>query len=212
MLVLPTFASPVELHTQRCVLRQWRDDDFAPWAEMNADREVRRYFPSVLDAEQAAAEAGRCRDAIAQRGFNPAPKTPAASAPHGGVARLGRPGAGMWALEIPGEFRFAGFVGLNVPHYDAPFVPAVEIGWRLPRAAWDRGFATEAARAALEFAFKHLGLREVIAIAVPSNEASLRVMQRLSMLRDATGDFEHPRVEAGHPFRRHVLYRTAAPA
>ncbi len=188
MLVLPTFASPVELHTQRCVLRQWRDDDFAPWAEMNADREVRRYFPSVLDAEQAAAEAGRCRDAIAQRGW------------------------GMWALEIPGEFRFAGFVGLNVPHYDAPFVPAVEIGWRLPRAAWDRGFATEAARAALEFAFKHLALREVIAIAVPSNEASLRVMQRLSMLRDATGDFEHPRVEAGHPLRRHVLYRTAAPA
>ena len=86
VLVLPTFASPVELHTQRCVLRQWRDDDFAPWAEMNADPEVRRYFPSVLDAEQAAAEAGRCRDAIAQRGFNPAPKTPAASAPPTGAS------------------------------------------------------------------------------------------------------------------------------
>lgn len=187
MLVLPTLAAPVELHTRRCVLRQWQDSDLEPWAEMNADPEVRRYFPSVLDAEQAGTEAGRCRDAIAQRGW------------------------GMWALEIPGAFRFAGFVGLNAPHYDAPFIPAVEIGWRLTRAAWGQGFATEAAQAALEFAFDRLALREVIAIAVPANAASLRVMERLGMTHDAAGDFDHPRIAAGHPLRRHVLYRTAAP-
>lgn len=186
-LVLPTFATPRELHTRRCVLRQWKATDFAPWAAMNADPEVRRYFPSTLTAEQAGAEAARCRDAITQRGW------------------------GMWALELPGEAAFAGFVGLNVPHYDAPFVPAVEIGWRLVRAAWGRGYATEAAQAALHFAFAHLDLREVIAIAVPSNEPSLRVMRRLGMLRDEAGDFDHPRVEAGHPLQRHVLYRTAAP-
>lgn len=186
VLVLPTFASPVELHTRRCVLRQWQDNDLAPWAEMNADAEVRRYFPDVLDAEQAGAEAGRCRDAIAQRGW------------------------GMWALEVPGAFRFAGFVGLNVPHYDAQFVPAVEIGWRLARAAWGQGYATEAAQAALTFAFDRLALREVIAIAVPANAASRRVMARLGMAHDATGDFDHPRVQAGHRLRRHVLYRTAA--
>lgn len=187
MLVLPTFASPVELHTRRCVLRQWQDSDFAPWAQMNADPEVRRYFSEVLDAERAGAEASRCREAIAQRGW------------------------GMWALEIPGEFKFTGFVGLHVPHYDAPFVPAVEVGWRLPRAAWGRGFATEAAQAALAFAFERLALREVIAIAVPANAASLRVMERLGMHRDPTGDFDHPRVDAGQGLRRHVLYRTAAP-
>jgi RimJ/RimL family protein N-acetyltransferase len=107
---------------------------------------------------------------------------------------------------------FAGFVGLNVPHYDAPFVPAVEIGWRLPRAAWGGGYASEAAQAALEFAFTRLGLREVVAIAVPGNQASLRVMQRLGMVRDEAGDFDHPRIEAGHPLRRHVLYRIAATA
>jgi len=183
MLVLPTFAAPLELHSKRCVLRQWNASDLAPWAAMNADPEVRRHFPSLLSAEQASAEAGRCRDAIAQRGW------------------------GMWALEVPGEFAFAGFVGLNVPHYDAPFVPAVEIGWRLPRAAWGQGYATEAAQAALEFALTRLGLDEVIAIAVPGNEASLRVMKRLGMERDEAGDFDHPRVEAGHPLRRHVLYR-----
>jgi len=187
MLVLPTFAAPPELHTRRCVLRQWKDSDLAPWADMNADPEVRRHFPSLLDTEQARAEAGRCRDAIAQRGW------------------------GLWALELPGEFAFAGFVGLHVPHYDAPFVPAVEIGWRLARSAWGRGYATEAAQAALEFAFTRLGLQEVIAIAVPTNAASLRVMQRLGMTRDETGDFDHPRVEAGHALRRHVLYRTRRP-
>ncbi len=188
MLVLPTFAAPLELHTRRCVLRQWQDRDLAPWAAMNADPEVRRYFSAPLTTEQAAHEAALCRNAIAQRGW------------------------GLWALEVPGEFAFAGFVGLNVPHFDAPFVPAVEIGWRLPRAAWGRGYATEAAQAALEFAFTQLKLAEVVAMAVPTNAASLRVMQRLGMRRDENADFDHPRVEAGHPLRRHVLYRTRAAA
>jgi RimJ/RimL family protein N-acetyltransferase len=187
MLVLPTFRAPLELHTRRCVLRQWKDADLAPWAEMNADAEVRRHFPSVLDAQQATAEAGRCRDAIEQRGW------------------------GVWALEVPGALAFAGFVGLIVPHYDAPFVPAVEIGWRLPRAAWGQGYATEAAQAALEFAFTRLQVPEVVAITVPGNEASRRVMERLGMERDAGGDFDHPRIEASHPLRRHVLYRKVAP-
>jgi RimJ/RimL family protein N-acetyltransferase len=188
MLALPTFAAPFELHTRRCILRQWKDADLAPWAAMNADPAVRRYFPNLLDTEQAAAEAGRCREAIAQRGW------------------------GMWALEIPGEFSFAGFVGLNVPHYDAPFVPALEIGWRLARTAWGRGLASEAARAALDFAFARLQAQEVIAITVPGNEASRRVMQRLGMVHDPAGEFDHPRIQAGHPLRRHVLYRVARPA
>ncbi len=188
MLVLPTFAAPLELHTRRCVLRQWQDRDLAHWAAMNADPEVRRYFSAPLTPEQAAHEATLCRNAIAQRGW------------------------GLWALEVPGEFAFAGFVGLNVPHFDAPFVPAVEIGWRLPRAAWGRGYATEAAQAALEFAFTQLKLAEVVAMAVPTNAASLRVMQRLGMRRDESADFDHPRVDAGHLLRRHVLYRTRVPA
>jgi ribosomal-protein-alanine N-acetyltransferase len=166
------------------VLRQWKDGDLAPWAAMNADAEVRRWFPSTQTEEQSRDDAQRCRESIAQRGW------------------------GLWALELPGILPFAGFVGLHVPHYDAPWVPAVEIGWRLPRAAWDQGFATEAARAALRLAFERLHLQEVVAIAVPGNERSLRVMDRLGMQRDTAGDFDHPRVEAGHPLQRHVLYRT----
>lgn len=187
-LALPTFAAPVELHTRRCVLRQWKPSDFASWAEMNADAEVRRHFPGVASEEQSRGEAERCRDAIAQRGW------------------------GLWALEVPGVLPFAGFVGLNVPVYDAPWVPAVEIGWRLPRAAWGQGLATEAAQAALDFGFERLGLSEVVAITVPANTPSRRVMERLGMQRDLEGDFDHPRVEAGHPMQRHVLYRKRRPA
>jgi RimJ/RimL family protein N-acetyltransferase len=91
VLVLPTFPAPVELHTRRCVLRQWQAGDLAPWAALNADPEVRRYFPSLLTPELAEAEAGRCRDAIAQRGW------------------------GIWALDLPGVMPFAGLVGMNVP-------------------------------------------------------------------------------------------------
>jgi RimJ/RimL family protein N-acetyltransferase len=182
-LMLPTFAQPVELHTKRCVLRQWKDSDLALWCATNADAEVRRFFANVADEEQARGEAQRCRDAIGQRGW------------------------GMWALEVPGVFPFAGFVGLAVPHYDAPWIPAVEIGWRLTRAAWGQGLATEAAKAALDFGFTRLLLREIVAIAVPANTPSRRVMDRLGMVRDEAGDFDHPRVEAGHPLQRHVLYR-----
>ena len=181
-LVLPTFAQPLELHTKRCVLRQWKDSDLPAWAAMNADADVRRYFPSVASVEQALGEAQRCRDAIAQRGW------------------------GMWALEVPGVMPFAGFVGLNAPHYDAPWIPAVEIGWRLTRAAWGQGLATEAAIAALDFGFTHLQLRQIVAITVPANTPSRRVMDRLGMVRDEAADFDHPRIEAGHPLQRHVLY------
>jgi RimJ/RimL family protein N-acetyltransferase len=182
-LALRTFVAPIELRTRRCVLHPWKDSDLAPWCAMNADADVRRWFPSPATEEQALGEAGRCRDAIAQRGW------------------------GMWALEVPGVLPFAGIVGLHAPHYDAPWTPAVEIGWRLPRAAWGQGLATEAARAALGFGFIELGLRQIVAITVPGNAPSRRVMSRLGMAHDEAGDFDHPLIDAGHPLRLHVLYR-----
>jgi RimJ/RimL family protein N-acetyltransferase len=175
--------TPTELRTARCLLRQWRAEDLAPWRAMNADATVRRYFHSVLGDEQANAEAQRCRDAIAQRGW------------------------GMWALEVPGVFAFAGFVGLNIPGFEAPWMPAVEIGWRLRQDAWGEGYATEAAREALRFGFESLALDEVVALTVPGNTASRRVMEKLGMTRHEADDFDHPRVPEGHALRRHVLYR-----
>jgi len=183
MLVLKTFPHPLELRTKRTLLRQWKDSDLPVWCAMNADAEVRRHFASVLTEEESLGEAQRIRDAVSQRGW------------------------GAWALELPGVMPFAGFVGLLVPTFEAPWTPAVEIGWRLPTAAWGKGYATEAARAVARFAFDVLELDEIVAIAVPGNTPSHKVMERIGMRREAEGDFEHPRLPEGHALRRHLLYR-----
>jgi ribosomal-protein-alanine N-acetyltransferase len=182
-LVLRTFTSPLELRTPRVLLRQWKDSDIDAWAAMNADPEVRRYFPAVQNRAEALAEADRIRASIAQRGW------------------------GMWAIEVPGVHPFAGFVGLTPPGFEAPWMPAVEIGWRLAPAAWHKGYATEGATAALAFAFKHLELPQVVAMSVPGNASSHSVMARIGMVRDDAADFDHPHVSAASPLKRHILHR-----
>jgi RimJ/RimL family protein N-acetyltransferase len=182
-LVLRTFAAPVELRTPRVLLRQWKDSDADAWAAMNADPEVRRFFPSVLSRTEAQGEADRIRAGITQRGW------------------------GLWAVEVPGVHAFAGFVGLNVPGFEAPWMPAVEIGWRLAPATWHSGYATEGAAAALHFAFTQLELPQVVAMSVPTNGPSHRVMDRIGMARDPGADFDHPRVPDGSPLKRHILHR-----
>ena len=182
-LVLYTFPHALELRSPRTLLRAWKDSDLPAWVAMNADPAVRRYFPALHTKEQALAEAARIRANMAQRGW------------------------GAWALQIPGELEFAGFVGLHVPAFEAPFIPAVEIGWRLRREAWGRGWASEAAASAAAFGFNVLGLQELVSYTVPHNEPSRRVMQRIGMSHDVADDFDHPGLDSGHPMRRHVLYR-----
>lgn len=116
-------------------------------------------------------------------------------------------GFSFFAAELVGVAPFIGFVGIaNVP-FQAPFTPAVEIGWRLARPFWNRGLATEGASAVLKYAFTVLQLPEVVAFTVPANIRSRRVMEKIGMLQDRMGDFDHPRLPAHHPLRRHVLYR-----
>ena len=181
---LPTF--PVQsIHTERLVLRQWIDSDREPWAALNADAETMRYFPKTLTRAETDAAADR---------FS---------------ARIDANGWGLWALEREGEF--IGFTGLAVPAFDAPFLPGVEIGWRLARSAWGNGYATEAARAALAFGFDRLGLDEIVSFTAVANQRSRSVMERLGMTRDESNDFEHPSVPEGNPLRTHVLYRLQRP-
>jgi len=147
-----------------------------------------RYFPSMLTREESDGFAELARSGIEERGW------------------------GLWAVEVVGGEPFVGFVGLNVPSFDAHFTPAVEIGWRLLRRAWGNGYATEAARAALAFGFDELGLEEVVSFTAVANEPSRRVMERLAMTHDPADDFDHPRLAEGDPLRRHVLYRVRAPS
>jgi RimJ/RimL family protein N-acetyltransferase len=122
-------------------------------------------------------------------------------------AHIRQHGFGLWALEIPGEMPFAGFVGLLRVGFAAHFTPAVEIGWRLVRPAWGHGFATEAAQCVLRHAFAGLQLKQVVSFTVPTNHRSQAVMRRLGMHTQARDNFEHPRLPSGHPLCVHVLYQ-----
>ena len=175
------------LRTARLVLREWRDDDLAPFAALNADPAVMEHFPASLTRAESDALAARIRAHLAERGF------------------------GLWAVELPGVAPFAGYVGLAVPTFEAHFTPCVEVGWRLAREHWGRGYATEGARAALAEGFGRHGLEEIVSITVPANRRSRAVMERLGMTHDPADDFDHPRVPEGSPLRRHVLYRLARP-
>ena len=118
-----------------------------------------------------------------------------------------RRGFGLWAIEVPGSAPFIGFVGLHEAVFEAPFTPAVEVGWRLARQFWGNGYATEAARAAVAIGFDQVGLQEIVSFTNVGNTRSQRVMRRIGMRRDSSGDFDHPAVPEGNPIRPHVLYR-----
>lgn len=172
------------LHGERVVLREWVPDDLAPFAALNADPRVMRYYPSPLTRAQSDAF-------VRERG----------------VPQFAERGFGLWAVEVPGVVPFIGYVGLAVPAFEADFTPCVEIGWRLAFAYWGRGYATEAARAAIAFGFAEAGLEEIVSFTVPENRRSVAVMARLGM--SYAGEFDHPGLPPGHALRRHVLYRLA---
>jgi RimJ/RimL family protein N-acetyltransferase len=175
---------PREIRTERLLLRPWIAADREPFAAMNADPQVRQHFPALLSREESDASVARIEAHFAEHGY------------------------GFWAVEVPGIAPFAGMVGLAVVPFEAAFTPCVEIGWRLAVPHWGSGYATEAARAALAFGFDELKLNEIVAFTVPGNVRSRRVMERIGMSHDPADDFDHPSVADGHPFRRHVLYRT----
>lgn len=165
------------IRTERLLLREWRETDREPWSALNADPAVREFFPSVLTRAQSDEAFDRMGGQLADRGW------------------------GLWAIDLDGHF--VGFTGLAQPD----FRPEREIGWRLAASAWGHGYATEAARAVLDFAFSELALPEVISFTTAANARSRSVMERIGMVRDPDGDFEHPAIEPGHPQRPHVLYR-----
>ena len=171
------------LRTERLLLRAWTVADQEPFARMNADPAVVEHLSGALD------RAGS--DALMQRI----------------EAEWVTNGHGLWALVRGDDGAFLGFVGLHAPTFTAPFTPAVEIGWRLAREAWGKGYATEGARAALRYAFESLALDEAVSYTVPANTRSRAVMERLGMTHDPRDDFDHPAFLDDRRLCRHVLYR-----
>jgi ribosomal-protein-alanine N-acetyltransferase len=170
----------------RVVLRGWEPRDAEPFAALNADPVAMEFFPAALSRAESDAMVARLQVGLEARGW------------------------GDWCLDIDGIC--AGFVGLSAPTFEARFTPCVEIGWRMASRYWGHGYATEAARLALDFGFRRIGLQEIVSFTTVANWRSRRVMERLGMRRDLSDDFDHPRIAPGHPLRPHVLYRLTATA
>jgi len=169
------------IRTARLVMRRWRDTDREAFAAMNADPVVMRYLLAPLDRAASDAYLDRLEDLFSRQGF------------------------GLWALEVAGTGEFIGFTGLNPMPPSVPGEDGMEVGWRLAQRAWHRGYATEAATAAVDVAFNGAGLDEIWSMTAVVNEASQAVMRRLGMTPYAR--FDHPRIAAGHPLRAHIAYR-----
>lgn len=174
------------IETERLYLRQWQASDFAIFAAMNGDPEVMKYFPKLLSAKVSHIIASKCQQLIEDNGW------------------------GFWALSLKDcsnkNDAFMGFVGLNQTHADMSFAPCVEIAWRLRKEFWGQGYATEAARASLDFAFSELALDEVVAFTAVINKRSQLLMKRIRMT-DTQNNFYHPALESNHLLAEHVLYK-----
>jgi ribosomal-protein-alanine N-acetyltransferase len=173
----------VALRTPRLLLREWRDADIDPFFALLATPEVTAMLPPLPDRDACAAWIGRMRAHNETHGFT------------------------YWAVQLPGEARLIGAIGLTRVNFADAFGEAVEIGWRLALSCQGKGYATEAARAAIEDGFYRFDINEIVAFTVPVNQRSRAVMERLGMTRDPADDFDFHRFPEGHPLRRHVLYR-----
>lgn len=175
--------SHLRMETSRLVIRQWQFSDYEPFAQMNQDPEVMRYFPKHLTPAESHAMIEKCTAGLEEDKF------------------------GFWAAQSKENNEFLGFVALAKVQFDCKFTGSIEIGWRLKQAAWGKGLASEGARKLLEYGFLTLGLPEIVSLTAKINQRSWRVMERIGMTTNAADDFEHPKVAHGSPLKPHVLYR-----
>jgi RimJ/RimL family protein N-acetyltransferase len=173
------------IRTDRLVMRRWRESDREPYAALNADPEVMRYFPATLSREVSDVSVDRMEELFDRQGF------------------------GLWALEVAATAEFIGFTGLNPMPDGVPGAGDMEVGWRLARHAWHHGYATEAATAAVDVAFNGVGLDQIWSMTAVLNRPSQAVMLRLGMT--ACELFDHPALPPGHHLRRHIAYRLQHP-
>jgi len=173
----------IHLETERLILRPWKDADIEPFAALNADKDVMEFFPKLMVRDETVAMVERIMARYAEDSFC------------------------FWAAQEKRSGDFIGFIGLGRPGFEGHFMPCVEIGWRLARKFWGKGYAPEGAQEALRDGFERCGLAEIVSFTAVLNSRSQRVMEKISMHRDPADDFMHPLLDDGHPLKPHVLYR-----
>jgi len=170
----------IYIETSRLRLRDWEAADLEPFCQLNADKQVMRYFPKTLSIEETTAVY------------------------HAFVSELKECGFGFYAVEVKETKAFIGFIGFHRATFEADFTPCIEIGWRLKQEAWGKGYATEGAEACLQYGFNKLGFSDIYSFTANINEPSKNVMKKIGMHFIKT--FSHPRVEKDSPLSEHVLY------
>jgi len=171
------------IETDRLLLRTWKEEDAEPYYEMNQDPHFLEFLPYAISMEQAKEYVVNTNNRIAENGFS------------------------FFAVEEKESGILVGSLGLEKIEEPFPFAPAIEIGWRLAFPHWGKGYATEGARAVLEYGLKTLGLAEIVAYTFVENYRSQRIMEKIGMKRDFAGDFLHPQLPNDHRLAQSVLYR-----
>ncbi len=171
----------VFIETPRLILRDWTAADHNQFIKLNQDMEVMEFFPSTLTKEETASQIVRIDNHFKQYGY------------------------GLFAIERKDSSQFIGFTGFSHPGFESYFTPCVEIGWRLSKANWNKGFATEATKACLVYGFSKLGFEEVYSFTSVHNLRSEQVMIKAGMTK--RGFFDHPAVANGSVLKQHVLYK-----
>lgn len=172
-----------KIETPRLILREWHEEDNAPFHAMSADPHVM----ATLGPLMSRAESDALIEKVKKR-----------QADHGHT---------VWALERKEDRLFLGWCGIIVAPEELPIGGKLEVGWRLAHAAWGQGYAREAAQASLDWGFQTLGTEEIWAITAVINNRSWGLMERLGMVRQHDMDFDHPNVTDDSPLKRHVTYR-----
>ncbi len=171
--------------SKRLGLRNWSPSDIAPFIEMGKDEVVMQHFPKLLSEEESKDFIKRLQLHFEKHGYC------------------------YFAVDLLETSEFIGFTGLVNQTWESEYTPAVDIGWRLKRAAWGKGYATEAAKACLNAAFTKFGLEEVVAFATDTNFASENVMKKIGM--KFIGTVQHPSIVDDNRFKHCVVYRAIKP-
>ena len=171
------------LETKRLILRRWRESDLAPFIAINADPKVMAFLDALKSPEETRQMIERIEACFNKNGF------------------------GLYAAELKETTEFIGFIGCSVPNFTAPFMPCIEIGWRLSSAHWGKGLAAEGAAAVLADMFLRPNIEEIVSFTATINKKSVSVMKKLGMHTDPSDNFDHPKVAKDNPLCPHVLYR-----
>lgn len=165
----------------RLGFRNWLPTDIDTMAAMNADKEVMQFFPKVQTLEETQAFITRMQMQYVEKGFC------------------------YFAVDSLADSQFIGFIGLSEKNFEADFTPCIDIGWRLSRNQWYKGYATEGAKACLDYAFNHLDLTDVFSIAPQINTPSVKVMEQLGMKK--VQHFKHPQLTGNTELQDCVVYK-----